>query len=89
MEYVYKPTGTCSKAITVVLADDDTIENVSFLAGCPGNLIGIGRLVKGKKPEEIIPLLRGVTCGAKPTSCPDQLTYALEAALAEKKKQQA
>lgn len=83
MEYVYKTKGTCSKAITVEMGEDHTIEKVTFLGGCPGNLIGISKLVQGQKAEDVIQLLRGVKCGVKPTSCPDQLTYALEEAMAQ------
>ena len=37
--------------------------------------------VEGMKPEEVIQRLAGIRCGMKPTSCPDQLSKALEEAL--------
>ena len=49
--------------------------------GCPGNLLGISRLVKGRSIESVISDLKGVRCGAKPTSCPDQIARCLEAIL--------
>ena len=76
----------CSQNITVTF-DGDKIDSVQFLGGCPGNLIGIGRLVKGKTAEEVISLLDGIKCGAKPTSCPDQLAQALKKYLEKIKKQ--
>lgn len=67
----------CSAKITVTV-DGDRIDSVHFLGGCPGNLIGISRLVKGKTISETIDLLKGIRCGAKPTSCPDQLAEGLQ-----------
>ena len=86
MEYCYKTRGTCSTAIRIELDDADVIQSVEFQNGCAGNLSGISRLVKGKKAGEIIALLMGTTCGGKPTSCPDQLSKALEEALELKKR---
>ncbi len=77
----YTPTGICARQITVEL-NDGIINKVEFLGGCPGNLLGISKLVEGRKPEDVVKELKGVCCGGKPTSCPDQLTLALEAALA-------
>lgn len=81
---IYKTKGTCSTLISVELSDDGLIESVEFQGGCNGNLKGIGSLVKGMKAEDAIGKLRGIKCGFKPTSCPDQLSYALEQALAER-----
>ena len=58
--------------------EDGTLGEILFVGGCHGNLQGIGKLVKGMKPEEVISRLKGIKCGAKPTSCPDQLAQALE-----------
>ncbi len=73
---VYRTRGTCSREITVTL-EDDRVESVSFVGGCHGNLQGISALVRGRKIEELIPLLSGINCGGKGTSCPDQLAKAL------------
>ncbi len=76
----YRTHGTCSTAIRVELKDG-IIEEVEFTNGCNGNTKGISALVKGMKAEEAISRLRGIKCGARSTSCPDQLSYALEEAL--------
>ena len=77
---IYKTKGTCSTSIDVELKDG-VIDSVKFTGGCNGNLQGISALVKGMKPEEAISRLKGIRCGFKPTSCPDQLAKALTAAL--------
>lgn len=82
MTYNFTPKGVCSRNITVELSDDGVIENVSFLGGCNGNLQGISSLVKGMKADEAISRLKGINCNGRGTSCPDQLSKALEAALA-------
>ena len=73
----FTPRGTCSRQIIFDLAEDNTIHNVKFMGGCNGNLQGIARLVEGKTPDEIVPLLKGIRC-KQDTSCPDQLAQALE-----------
>ncbi len=73
----YQTQGTCSQEIDITLKDG-VIDSVSFLGGCNGNLQGISALVKGMTPQEAIRRLKGIRCGAKPTSCPDQLARALE-----------
>ncbi len=83
MEYRYKPQGVCSKEMIIDL-DGDTIENVKIVSGCPGNTLGVSKLVKGRKVDEVINLLKGIKCGVKGTSCPDQLAKALEEIKASK-----
>ena len=80
MTYTYATSGTCAKQIDFEL-DGNIIKNVVFLGGCNGNLKGIAKLVEGMTAEEAIQRLRGICCGSKTTSCPDQLTIALEEAL--------
>ena len=82
MTHSYKTRGTCSREISFEL-ENGIVKNVSFYGGCNGNLKGIAALVEGKKAEEIIPLIKGIKCGFKPTSCPDQLAVALQEALNE------
>lgn len=76
----YIPKGVCSSAIDIEL-DGNIIKNVKFTGGCHGNLQGISRLVEGMNAEDAIGRLRGIRCGFKNTSCPDQLANALESAL--------
>ena len=73
----YQTKGTCSTAIDVEVKDG-RIESVKFTGGCNGNLQGISSLVKGMMVEEAISRLKGIRCGFKSTSCPDQLAKALE-----------
>lgn len=79
----YKTQGTCSQFIELTLDDDNVIEDVRFIGGCNGNLKGICSLVKGQKAEDVVEKLQGITCGSKPTSCPDQLTQALMQAMSQ------
>lgn len=76
----YQTKGTCSTAIDIEL-EDGVIESVKFTNGCNGNLQGISALVRGMTPKEAISRLKGIRCGAKSTSCPDQLAQALESML--------
>lgn len=82
-ELIYPTQGTCSKAIRVVLNDENVIEEVQFVGGCHGNTQGICALVKGQKAEDIIGRVKGILCNGRPTSCPDQLSIALTQAMAK------
>lgn len=75
---VYQTQGTCSKMIDVTADENDVIQQVFFVGGCNGNLQGVSRLVTGQKIDDVISRLNGIRCGAKSTSCPDQLCRALE-----------
>lgn len=77
MKMEYRTEGTCSRKIILEL-DGDIIRSVSFEGGCNGNLQGIGSLVAGMNRDEAIDRLKGIRCGFKSTSCPDQLARALE-----------
>lgn len=76
----YIPKGVCSQAIDIEL-DGEIVTKVQFTGGCHGNLQGIARLVEGMNANDAIAKIRGIRCGFKSTSCPDQLANALEAAL--------
>ena len=80
-KYSFLTTGTCSREITFGI-EDGKVYNVAFDKGCPGNLLAIGKLVEGKDAAEIAALLKGNPCGKRGTSCADQLSIALEKALA-------
>ena len=81
-KYSYATSGTCSTAINVTL-DGDTVKDVEFVGGCPGNTFAVSRLVKGMKVDDVIARLEGIRCGYKATSCPDQLARALRLAMAQ------
>ena len=80
MHFTYRTRGTCSQQILFDV-DGKTVRNIEFIGGCNGNLQGISRLVVGMDAQEAIRRMRGIQCGFKPTSCPDQLATALEQAL--------
>ena len=82
--YSFTPRGVCSSQIDFEL-DGNIVRNVHFTRGCNGNSQGISRLVEGMDVNEVIKRLKGVDCGGKGTSCPDQLAMALELA-SEKEK---
>ena len=73
----YKTSGVCSRAIKFEV-EDGLVKNVKFMGGCSGNTQGIAALAEGMPVDEVISRLEGIRCGAKPTSCPDQLACALK-----------
>ena len=77
MHKTYKTKGTCSTQIDYDL-EDNKVKNVEFTGGCNGNQKGIAALVEGQEIEEVIKKLKGIKCGFRDTSCPDQLARALE-----------
>ena len=85
MTHEYTTRGTCSRKILFEV-EDGKVHNVQFINGCSGNTQGvaklcegISRLVEGMDIDEVIARTRGIRCGMKPTSCPDQLAQALKA----------
>ena len=76
MHYEYTPHGVCSTRIVLDI-DNDRITDMHFVGGCSGNTQGISALVTGMRVEDVIARLRGVRCGRRETSCPDQLARAL------------
>ena len=82
MHFTYTPHGVCSRQIEVEL-EDGVVTALNFIGGCNGNLQGLSALAVGRKATDVIESLRGINCGGKGTSCPDQLSQALEAALAQ------
>lgn len=76
MKKTYFTHGTCCKAFDIEI-EDGRIRNVDFYGGCNGILQGICSLIKGMKIDDVVARLKGIRCGGKPTSCPDQLSQAL------------
>lgn len=74
----YETQGTCSRLIDVTADEQNIIQQVFFLGGCNGNLQGVSKLVCGQHIDDVIKRLDGIRCGARTTSCPDQLCRALE-----------
>lgn len=72
----YVTSGTCSRMI-IVDVEDDVITDCKFVGGCSGNTQGVAALVKGRRIDEVVDTLKGIKCGPRSTSCPDQLSKAL------------
>ena len=76
----YTPPGVCANHFTIDVANG-VIQSVKIDGGCPGNTVGVSRLLKGMKVEDAIARLEGIRCRVKPTSCPDQVAQALKTVL--------
>lgn len=85
MEYRYKPQGVCSREMIFDI-EDGVIKSLQIVGGCDGNTKEISKLVISMKLEDVIEKLKGIQCGYKGTSCPDQLSKALEKYLIEENK---
>ena len=81
----FRPRGVCSQLMRVELDEDQVIRKMEVMGGCSGNLQGISALVKDMPAQEAIERLKGIRCGFKDTSCPDQFARNLEKAMAEGK----
>ena len=77
MEYRYKPEGVCSYEMIFEI-EGDIVKSLKIIGGCPGNTVGVSKLIENKKIDDIIKMLKGIDCGSKGTSCPDQIARALE-----------
>lgn len=74
----FAPKGVCSRGIHLEVDENNIVTSVRFIGGCAGNTQGVARLSEGRKVDDIIETLKGIRCGMKSTSCPDQLACALE-----------
>ena len=80
MTIQYTPKGVCSRAFQIQV-EDGVIQDIQIEGGCDGNLKGLSSLLKGMRVEDAIQRMEGIRCGAKSTSCPDQMAQALKKAL--------
>ena len=78
MKRTYEFSGTCSRGVTFDIDENGVLHDISFMGGCNGNLKGISALCEGLTAAEVIERLKGIRCGFKSTSCPDQFARALE-----------
>ena len=85
-QYTYYTQGTCSSQIDFELDEDGVIGDVFFYGGCHGNLQALSILLRGMKATDAIAKLRGIRCGYKSTSCPDQMAQALSQVLEKNEK---
>lgn len=77
MEHVFTPTGVCSRKIYLDV-EGNIVKSVRFEGGCSGNTQGLAKMVEGLEINDVVKKLKGIRCGFKNTSCPDQLAIALE-----------
>lgn len=77
MKFEYIPKGVCSMKMIFEI-ENNIIEKLTIVGGCPGNTLGVSRLVEVKTIQKVIEMLKGIPCGTKGTSCPDQVSKALE-----------
>ena len=80
--FSFRPQGVCSQEMRVTLDDNGIIQDLQVLGGCSGNLQGISALVK-MSAKDAVARLKGIQCGPRPTSCPDQLARGLEQMLSQ------
>ena len=83
MRFEYTPTGICARAMAIEIDDEGKIVSTEIHGGCPGNHKGIISLIKGMDAKEAAERMKGITCGPRSTSCPDQLSILIEKALEE------
>ncbi len=77
MIYKYNPEGVCSKQF-IIDVDSGVINSIKIIGGCQGNTAAVSKLLEGMSVKEAIKRLKGIPCGYKGTSCPDQISKALE-----------
>lgn len=77
MEYKFTPQGVCSMEMIFDI-ENNIIKSLKIIGGCPGNTVGVSRLVAGRSIDEVIEMLEGINCGGRGTSCPDQVAIALK-----------
>jgi len=77
MHYSFNTRGVCATKLEFDV-EEGMVKNVSFFGGCDGNHKGVAALAEGMTPDEAAKRLRGITCGMRKSSCPDQLAVALE-----------
>jgi len=77
VQYQYKPSNVCSKSM-IVDVEDGIIKKAQIVGGCAGNTVGVARLAENRTMDEVISILKGIPCGIRPTSCPDQFATMLE-----------
>ena len=82
-QITYTTRGVCSRGIEITI-EDGIVTAGKFIGGCSGNTQGVAALAVGMTPEEVIKRIKGIKCGPKNTSCPDQLATALEEYIAKK-----
>lgn len=78
MEYRYVPSSRVCSQEMIINVEGNIIKKVTITGGCAGNTVGVSKLIEGMDIDEAIKRLKGIPCGMRGTSCPDQLALALE-----------
>jgi uncharacterized protein (TIGR03905 family) len=81
--HTYIPQNVCPTRIRFEL-ENGVLMKVMFEGGCDGNLQALANLVQGMRVEDVLRKLKGIDCEGRGTSCADQLSKALEEAIASK-----
>ncbi len=79
----YSPKGVCSRQMLVEIDDNNIVTKVQVVGGCSGNSQGVSRLVEGMDANDAIRKMQGIKCGFKSTSCPNELSKAIEECLGQ------
>ena len=80
MRFTYSPERVCSKQFLFDVDEESRVINgFAHAGGCPGNLEGISRLIRGKTIDEVIDCFEDmpICSGSKVSSCPEQIRNAL------------
>ncbi len=82
--FSYNTRGVCARSVDFDIdTENNAVKNVKFIGGCSGNTQGVCALIDGMNIDEAIKRIKGIRCGFKSTSCPDQLATALNEAKKE------
>ncbi|MDE7433865.1 MAG: TIGR03905 family TSCPD domain-containing protein [Mycoplasmoidaceae bacterium] len=76
MKYTYTPKNVCSTNFEFDI-ENNIIKSCKITNGCPGNTMGVSKLIVGKTVDEVIKILKDIDCRGRGTSCPDQIAIAL------------
>ena len=78
-EYIFSSHGVCCKKMTILIEEGtQLISGVVFEGGCKGWSEAVRKMLWMTPVDEVIKCLKGIKCGLRDTSCPDQLAKALE-----------
>lgn len=58
--------------------ENNTITDINFICGCPGNMLGLKQVIIGQNALEVADKLKDIRCGNKSTSCLAELSKAIK-----------
>jgi len=86
MVYSAEPKGVCSRKMSLELVNG-RIKWIKVEGGCNGNLQALCRVLEGADAGEAMKRLKGIRCGSKETSCPDQMAKIIREAYTKEYKE--